>query len=103
MGQLLRCPALLSAPILRPVPDVQNFDNLFGGTVHNDVRWADEFAGSLDLSGAAKAGEGRQLFDAVDNSLCDFPGSVGIVLLDSFSRGFQLVGCFGCPPKEPHE
>jgi hypothetical protein len=24
-------------------------------------------------------------------------------LLDSFSRGFQLVGCFGCPPKEPHE
>src|SRR5271165_3804154 len=30
---------------LRPVPDVQDFDNFFRATVHNDVRRADEFAG----------------------------------------------------------
>jgi len=48
-----------STPILRPVPDVQDFDNFFGGTEHNHIRRADEFAGSLHFSGPAKAGEGR--------------------------------------------
>jgi hypothetical protein len=49
--------AMPSAPVLRPVPDVQDFDNFFGGTVHDDVRRANEFAGSLDLSGSPKAGK----------------------------------------------
>lgn len=92
-----------SAPVLRPVPDVQDFDDFFGGTVHNDVRRADEFAGSLHLSGSAKAGEGCQLFNTVDNRLRDIPGSGGIVLLDAFHSGFKLVGRFGCPPNLPHE
>ena len=72
------------------MPDVQDFDNFFGVTVHNDVGRADEFAGSLHLSGSAKAGEGRQLFNAVDNRLCDIPGSGGIVLLDVFNRRLQV-------------
>jgi hypothetical protein len=37
----------LSAPVLRAVPDVQDFDNFFSGAVHNDVRRADKFAGSF--------------------------------------------------------
>jgi hypothetical protein len=61
---------------------MQDFDNFFGGTVHNDVRRTDEFAGSFHLSGSAKAGEGRQLFNAVDNRLSDIPGGGWIVLLD---------------------
>ena len=87
-----------SAPVLRPVPDVQDFDNFLGGTVHNHVRGADEFAGSLHFSGSAKAGEGCQLFNAVDNCLSDIPGCGRIVLLDAFNSGFKLVGRFGCPP-----
>jgi hypothetical protein len=85
------------------VPDVQEFDNFFGGTVHNDVRRADEFAGSVYLSGSAKAGEGCQLLNAVDNHLRDTPASGGIVLLDVFNSGFKLVGGFGRPPNEPHD
>ena len=92
-----------SAPVLRPVPDVQDFDKLFGVTVHNDVRRTDEFAGSLHLSGAAKAGEGCQLFDAVDNRLSNIPGSGGIVLLDVFDGGFKLVSRFGRPPNLSYE
>ena len=72
-------------------------------TVHNDVRRADEFAGSFHLSGSAKAGEACQLFNAVDNRLRDIPGSGGIVLLDAFNSGFKLVGGFGCPANQPHE
>ena len=58
-----------SAPVLRPVPDVEDFDNLFSGTIHDDVRRADKLAGSLYPSQAAKAGEGRQLFSAINNRL----------------------------------
>ena len=72
------------APVLRPVPDVQDFDNFVGGTVHNDIGRADEFAGSFHLSGSAKAGEGCQLFNAVDNRLSNTPGCDWIVLLDAF-------------------
>jgi hypothetical protein len=84
------------------VPDVQDFDAFFGGTAHNDVRRADESAGSFHLTGSAKAGEGCQLFNAVDNRLSDIP-SGGIVLLDVFNGGFKLVGRFGCPPNPTHE
>jgi hypothetical protein len=87
-----------SAPVLRPVPDVQNFDNFFCETVHDNVRRADEFAGSFYLTGSAKAGEGCQLLNAVDNRLRDIPASGGIVLLDVFNSGFKLVGGFGRPP-----
>jgi hypothetical protein len=73
------------------------------GTVHNDVRGTDEFTGSFHLSGSAKAGEGRQLFNAVDNRLSDIPGGGWIVLLDVLDRGFKLVGRFGSPPNLPHE
>ena len=92
-----------SAPVLRPVPDIQDFDNFFRATVHNDVRRANEFAGSFHLSGSAKAGESCQLFNAVDNRLRDIPGSGGIVLLDAFNSSFKLVGGFGCPPNQPHD
>ena len=95
--------ANFSAPVLRPVPDVQDFDNFFGGTVHNDVRRTDELAGSLHLSGPAKAGEGRELFNPFDNRLSDIPGSGRVVLLDVFNRRFKLAGRFGCPPNKPHE
>jgi hypothetical protein len=91
------------ANLQRPVPDVQDFDNFFGGTVHDDVGRAGEFAGSVHLSGSAKAGEGRQLFNAVDNRLRYIPCGGGIVLLNAFDSGFKLVRCFGCPPNLPHE
>jgi hypothetical protein len=80
-----------SAPVLRPVPDVQDFDNFLGGTVHNDIGRTDQFAGSLHLSGSAKAGKGRQLFNAVENRLSSIPGCSGIVLLDAFHSGFKLI------------
>jgi hypothetical protein len=92
---------MVSAPVLRPVPDVQDFDNVFGGTVHNDVRRADEFTRSFYLSGSAKAGEACQLLNAVDNGLSDIPGSGGIILLNVFNSGFKLVGGFGRPPNQP--
>src|SRR5579862_9481607 len=95
--------ANFSTPILRTVPDVQDFDNVFGGTVYNNVRRADEFVGSLHFSGSAKAREGCQLFNAVDNRLNDIAGCGWIVLLDAFDSGFKLVGRFGCPPNELHE
>ena len=85
------------------MPDVQDLDCFFGEMVHNDVRRADELAGSFHLSGSAKAGEGCQLFNAVDNRLGNIPGSGGIVLLDVSNSGFKLVRGFGCPPDEPHE
>ncbi len=85
------------------MPDVQDFNNFFCGTVNNDVRRDDEFAGSFHLSGSAKAWKVCQLFNAVDNRLSDIPGSGGIVLLDVFNSGFKLVGGFGRPPNEPHD
>jgi hypothetical protein len=85
------------------VPDVQDFNNFFGGTVHDDVGRADKFAGSLYLSGSANAGKGCQLLNSVDNRLRDIPASGGIVLLDVFNSGFKFVGGFGRPPNEPHD
>jgi hypothetical protein len=85
------------------MPDVQDFDNLFGGTVHDDVRRADKLAGSLHLSGPAKAGESCQLFDAIDNRLSNIPGGGGIVLLDASNGGFKLVRRFGRPTNLSHE
>ena len=92
-----------STPIPRAVPDIQDFDNFFGGTVHNHVRRADEFAGSLHFSGPAKAGEVCQLFNAADNRIGDIPGGGWIVLPDVINSGFKLAARFGCPPNQPHE
>ena len=92
-----------SAPVLRPVPDVQDFNNFFRATVYNDVRRTHEFAGSFYLSGSAKAGESCQLFNAGDKRLRDIPGCGGVVLLDAFDSGFKLVGGFGCPANQSHE
>jgi hypothetical protein len=75
--------------VLRSVPDVQDFDNFFSGTVHNDVRRDDEFAGCFHLSRSAKAGEGCQLFNTVDNRLSDIPASGWVVLLDVFNSGLN--------------
>jgi hypothetical protein len=93
----------LSAPVLRSVPDVQDFDNLFGGTVHNDIRRADQLAGSPHLARPAKAGKGCQLFYAVDNRLSDIAGGGGIVFEDAIDCGFKLIGRFGRPTNLPHE
>jgi hypothetical protein len=82
---------------------VQDFDNLIVGTVHNDIRRADKLACSLHLSVSAEAGEGCQLFNAVNNRLSDIPCSGGIVLLDGSNGGFKLVSRFGCPPNLSHE
>jgi hypothetical protein len=85
------------------VPDIQDFNNFFGATVHNNVRRVDELASSVYLSGSAKAGESCQLFNVVDERLRDIPGSGGIVLLDAFNSSFKLVRCFGCPANQPHD
>jgi hypothetical protein len=49
--------AVVSAPNLRAVADVQNFDDFFGVTVNDDVGRADQFASLPDLSGPADAGK----------------------------------------------
>jgi hypothetical protein len=85
------------------VPDFQDFDDFFGRTVDNDVRRADELAGSLHFTESAKAGEGCQLFNAADNRLCDIPGSGGIVLQEVLNGGFELNKRLGCPPNLSHE
>jgi hypothetical protein len=89
-------------PILRTVPDVEDFDNFFGKPVHNDVRRNNEFAGSSDLAKSAEARKDCQLLHAVDNCLSDIAPSGRIVLLYAFYRDLKLVGCFGCPPNPPH-
>lgn len=68
-----------SAPVLRPVPNVQDFNSFFGGTVHNNVRRADKLTGPSHLSGSSEAGEYRQLLDPVSYRLSDFPRGKGIV------------------------
>jgi hypothetical protein len=84
------------------MPDVQDFDNLFGGTVHNHVRRANQFAGSHHLSGSAKAREGCQLFNPFNNRLSNIASSGWVVLLDVFNSRFKLAGRLSCPPNEPH-
>jgi hypothetical protein len=85
------------------VPDIQDFNNFVGCTVHDHVRPTDEFAGSLYFSGSAKAGEIRQLFNAFVNGLSEIPGCGWVVLLDVADSGFKLFERFGCPPNPPHE
>jgi hypothetical protein len=85
------------------VPNAQDFDDFFGGTIHNNVRRADKLARSPHLSGPAKAGKGRQPFNAVNNRLGYTTGSSWIVLLDASHSGFKLIGSFGCPPNLSHE
>jgi hypothetical protein len=85
------------------MPDVENLNNFFGRTIHNNVGLDHQFAGSLYLTGSAKAGKGGQLFNAVDNRMRDPLADGGIVLLDAYNSGFKLVGGFGRPPNEPHD
>lgn len=85
------------------MPDMQDFNNLFSGAIYNHIRRAHKFARPLHLSRSAKAGEGRQFFNAVDNRLSEISGSGGIVLQDVLNSGFKLVRCFGCPPNLSHE
>lgn len=59
---------------------VQDFHDLHRIPVHNHVGWDDKLAGTVDLSGSAKAGVGCQLFYAVYNRLGDDARSVGIIL-----------------------
>ncbi len=85
------------------MPDVQDFDNFLGGTVHNNVRRADKFAGSSHLSRPPKAGKIGELFNPFNHALSDIPSSGRIVFLNVFNSHFKLVSRFGCPPNKPHE
>jgi len=85
------------------MPEMQNLNYLFCRTVDNDIRRADKLTCSLHFSRPASCGEGGQPFYAVNQPLSDAAGGCGIVLLDVLHSGFQLVGCFGCPPNLPHE
>lgn len=93
----------ISTPILRAVPDVQDFHYFIGITVHHNVRAADKLAGSFNFSRSAQAWEGGQLFNTVDDRLGDISSGGRIVFLDAFNSGYKLVGGFGCPPNLPHE
>jgi hypothetical protein len=92
----------ISAPILRTVPEVKDFNNLVGVTIDDNVRGADKLAGSFYLSRATYGGESCQLFNAFDNSLSYILGSDWIVLLDVSDSGYKLVGRSGCPLNQPH-
>jgi hypothetical protein len=52
------------------VPNVENFDDFFRETVHDDIGRADEFTGAFFLSGPPKARKGRQLFNSLDKTNC---------------------------------
>jgi hypothetical protein len=71
------------------VPEVQDFDDFFGRAVHNDVRRANELAGSRHLSGSAKAGEARELFNPFDNRMSDTLRSRWVVFPDVFNSRFN--------------
>jgi hypothetical protein len=92
-----------SAPVLRPMPDMEDFNEFFRGTVHYDAGRNDKLTSSFHLAGSAKARKFRQLVNAVDNRLSGIPGKSGIVLVDVVKSCFKLVGGFGCPPNQPHE
>ena len=64
-----------SAPVLRPMPDMEDFNEFFRGTVHYDVGRNDKLTSSFHLAGSAKARKFRQLVNAVDNRLSGIPGS----------------------------
>ena len=74
-----------SSPILRPVPDIQDFNNLVGVTVHDNIRRDDKLASAFDLSRSAHSGKRRELVNAVDNRLSESSGRVGIILLNVLS------------------
>ena len=84
------------------MPDIENFDDLLAVAVHHNVRRDDKLASAFDLSQSARAGKRGELLDAVDNRLSDFPGGVGIILLNVVNSRFKLVGGFGCSPDTPH-
>jgi len=91
-----------STPILRPVPDKENFNNLVGVSVYDDVGRTNQLVSALDLAGTAKSGKACHLRDAVEHRLSHAAGSIGIVLLNVPNSGFELIGRFGCPPNAPH-
>jgi hypothetical protein len=75
-----RLPQFLLSPVLRAMPDVEDFGNVVLETVYDNVRRAVQFAGSFDfLAGAAKAWEMLQDFDAVKNRPGDFTRGLGVV------------------------
>ncbi len=78
---------------------MKDLNYFIGETVHDNVRRNDKLARASDFPRSARAGKRRELLDAADNRLSEFPGGFGIILLNVLNCGFQLVGGSGCPPK----
>jgi len=95
--------SVTSAPILCPVPQVQDFNQFIRRTVNNNVRRNDEFASPMHFAGSAKSRKIRKLFDSVDNNRRNLSGNCGMVLQDVFNGGFKLVGRFSSPANHSHE
>lgn len=71
----------LSAPVLRAVPDVEDFGNVIFEAVDDDVGRAVQFAGSFDiLAGAAEAGKMLQVLDTAKNRPGNLAGGLRVVL-----------------------
>ena len=85
------------------MPDVQYLNNFFGGTVHDNVRRADELTGSMHFSRSAKARERGQLLNTFNNHLCDTAGCRGVLMLDALNRSLQLVSRLCGPTDHAHE
>jgi hypothetical protein len=85
------------SPVLRPVPDIEDFDDLIGVTIDRNEWRNDKLAGTFDLSRSASAGQRGELLDAVYNCLSHFSCGVGIILPYVLNSRFKLVGSFGRP------
>ncbi len=73
------------------MPNVQDFHDLFCVTVNNYIWRHDKFARSLQLTGAAKAGKGSELFYAFDDRLGHFASGCGIVFPNAVNGSFELI------------
>lgn len=104
-GGVQKCalPVLL-APVLRAVPDMQDFSNIARKKpVHDDVARCYQFARAFHFSRSAKIRERRQLRDAVKNCLRGSACGLGVVFTDAVNLRFQFVGGVGRPPYRGHD
>jgi hypothetical protein len=94
---------LLSAPVLRTVPDVQDFDHFIGVTVYNNVRWLRSSRVPFTSPDRPRPGKVAGCSMPSITVWATLSAAGRIVFLDAFNSGYKLVGRFGCPPNLLHE
>src|SRR5579871_6819657 len=88
--------------MLCPVPNIEDFNDIVGVTVDDNIRRDNKLAGIFNLPRAAHSGKRRQLLNTFDYRLSELLGGVRIILLNVLNSGLKLIRGFGCPPNKPH-